>query len=98
MRPVGYDDKPHIPPPEGFWPPDPKPFISGLEALSHSLRMGNTRDSGTQTFSTKEGPTASSTNVPLDKDELNSAPPHIRQPGLVATLQKHHLLSRRTGG
>jgi hypothetical protein len=52
----------------------PKPFTSGPEALCHSLRMGNTWDSGTRTFSTIEGPTASSTDVPSDKDELNSAP------------------------
>jgi hypothetical protein len=76
----------------------PRPFISRPEALSHSLRVGNMRDSGTQTFSTKKGPTASSTDVPLDKDELNSTPPHVGQIGLAATLQKHYLPFRRTEG
>jgi hypothetical protein len=64
----------------------PKPFASQLEALSHSLRMGNTWDSRTRTFSTKEGPTASSTDVPSDKDELNSVPPHVGQLGLATML------------
>jgi hypothetical protein len=96
--PVGYEDKPHIPPPEGSRPPDPKAFISGSEALSHSLRVGNTRDSKTRTFSTKEGPIASSTNIPSDKDELISAPPHVGQLGLAPMLQKHRLPSEGTGG
>jgi hypothetical protein len=86
MCPTGYDDKPHIPPLEGSQPPDPKPFISRPEALSHSLCMGNTWDSGTRIFSTKEGPTASSTDVPSDKDELNSVPPHVGQLGLATML------------
>jgi hypothetical protein len=75
----------------------PKPFISELEALSHSLRVGNIRDLGTRTF-TKEGPTTSSTDVPSDKDELNSVPPHLGQLGLTTTLQKHRLPSGRTRG
>jgi hypothetical protein len=76
----------------------PKPFIFGPKALSHSLRVGNTRHSGTRTFFTEEGPTTSSTNVPLDNDELNSASPNVGQLGLAVTLQKHRLPSGRTGG
>jgi hypothetical protein len=96
--PARYDDKPHIPHQKIPGLQTPKSLISGPEALSHSLRMGNTRDSGAQTFSTKEGPTASSTEVPSDKDELNSVPPHVGQLGLAAILQKHRLPSGRTGG
>jgi hypothetical protein len=88
---AGYNNKPHIPPTEGSQPLVPK-------ALSHSLRVGNTRDSGTRTFSTKAGLTTSSTDVPSDKNELNSAPPHVGQLVSVATLQKHRLPSGRTGG
>jgi hypothetical protein len=76
----------------------PKPFTYRPESLSHSLHVGNTRDSGAQTFSTKEGPTASSTDEPSDKDELNSAPLHVGSLDLVATLQKHRLPSGRTRG
>jgi hypothetical protein len=42
---MGYDDKPHILPHwkvPGLW--TRKPFTSGPEALSHSLRVGNTRN------------------------------------------------------
>jgi hypothetical protein len=98
ISPLGCDDKPHIPPLESSRPLTPKPITSRLEALSHSPRVGNTWDSGTQTFSTKEGPTASSTDVPSDKDELNLVLPHVGQLGWVATLQKHRLPSERTRG
>jgi hypothetical protein len=79
---TGYDDKPHIPPHwkvPGFR--TPQPFTSEPEALSHYLRVGITRDSGTRTFSTMEGPTASSTDVPSDKDELSLVLPHVGQLG-----------------
>jgi hypothetical protein len=76
----------------------PKPLTSKPEALSQSLRVGNTWDSGTRTISTKEGPTISSTDVPSDKDELNSTSPHVGQLGWAAMLQTHHLPSGRTGG
>jgi hypothetical protein len=98
ITPMDCDDKPHIPLPETSRTPDAKPFTSGPEALSHSLCVGNTRDSGTWTFSTKEGPTASSTNVPSEKDEHNSALTHLGQLGWAAMLQKHRLPSERTTG
>jgi hypothetical protein len=76
----------------------PKPFTSGPETLSHSLSVGNMRDSWARTFSTKEGPTASSIDDPSEKDELNSGPPHVGPLGLAATIEKRHLPSGRTGG
>jgi hypothetical protein len=49
-------------------------------------------------LSTKEGPTASSIDVPSDKDELNSVLPHVGKLGLDAMLQKHRIPSGRTMG
>jgi ureidoglycolate hydrolase len=51
-------------------------FRSGLQGLSSYLHVNNTHPLGTQTFSTRERPTALGACVPSDKDGLNPSPSH----------------------
>jgi hypothetical protein len=69
----------------------PSPFTSKLRDLSHSLRVNDTQHQGTRTFSTKGEPTALGTDMPLDKDGLNPAMPHMGIQSLAISVQEHHL-------
>jgi hypothetical protein len=55
----------------------PSPFKSVLKGFSPFTHVNNTPSLRTQTISTEERLAALRAYIPSDKDELNSAPPHM---------------------
>jgi hypothetical protein len=69
----------------------PRPYTSRLRDISLSLRINDMQHQGNRTFSTKGRPTTLGTNMPMDKDELNSAPPHMQRQSLAISVQENRL-------